>query len=71
MLLSNYRVKGFDLIYITREKSFGTIFCNNPVIFPSKNHEKPAIFQDIFMNIHEHFYEEIKTVRLEKFEEKI
>ena len=23
------------------------------------------------MNIHEHFYEEIKTVRLEKFEEKI
>ena len=55
----------------TREKSFVTIFCNNHVTFPSRNHEKPAIFQDISMNIHEHFYEEIKTVRLEKFEEKI
>ena len=56
---------------LTREKSFGTMFSNNHVTFPSKNHEKPAIFQVISKNIHEHFYEEIKTVRLEKCEEKL
>ena len=54
-----------------KKKVFGTIFCNNHVSFPSRHHEKPAIFQDISKNIHEHFYEEIKPIRLEKFEEKI
>ena len=56
---------------LTREKSCGTIFFNNHVTFPSRNLEKQAIFQEISKNIHEHFIQEIKTVRLEKFGEKI